>query len=190
MLAPRAVHGAAGPRDAEHRVLCLRDALPAGRAGEAKALGTRRAASTARCGDKIKRLTAAKLNRGHCKPRRANVPPQPQVTHTQMCVFISGGFVSFHRAVLPRLVERHRFPQHHPSSELTAGLGASEPLSAWFCPKSEQNTLWERDKFSGREVFFYFTARARCHGLPPAVNMGLVWGSALGHNPVGSQSCW
>lgn len=121
--APRAVRGAAGPRDAEHRVLCLRDALPAGRAGEAEALGTRRAASAARCGDKIKRLTAAKLNRGHCKPRRVNVPPQPQVTHTQMYVFISGRFVSFHQALLPRLVKRHRFPWHHVSSRANGRAG-------------------------------------------------------------------
>lgn len=60
--------------------------------------------------------------------------------------------------------------------------------------------LWERDNFLGREFFFYFTVRARCHGLPPGSEHGAGAGlssqgtvlpalSPAGDTPVTSWGC-
>lgn len=59
-------------------------------AGAGEAPGTCLAEHGARCRDKISCLTAAKLNRGHCKPQSERAPAVRGYTHTQRRIFISG----------------------------------------------------------------------------------------------------
>lgn len=59
-------------------------------AGAGEAPGTCLAEHRARCRDKISCLTAAKLNRGHCKPQSERAPAVRGYTHTQRHIFISG----------------------------------------------------------------------------------------------------
>lgn len=58
-----------------------RSAVPQ-QAGAGEALGTCLAQHRARCRDKISCLTAAKLNRGHCKPRGERAPAGQGYTRT------------------------------------------------------------------------------------------------------------